>query len=172
MHSPIDVWEGVLRDAGDADVDEAEWALYQVGAVLSRYRADPTVATIYDETEVPRALLRLTLSPARIDDAVQTLLDLAGHLPQRAESIVFSMHRMKAQWLAQPLARFVSKHGARITPDARVLILRTLRRCIIEDPETIVELRQDVALTSMLQGWQTTESAESLPATKLLESLG
>lgn len=118
MSRVMQAWEQVLREAISPDLDEQEFALFQIGLVL--YRHNPTVQqeTDVEEETLSRELLRLSLNPQRQMDTVKYLTTLVRNHPKKADSFFYAMSNAQPSVLIEPLIEVIKERGAKLSKDA------------------------------------------------------
>lgn len=118
MSRVMEAWQQVLSDAISSDMDEQQFALFQIGLVLLRHNPTIKQESDIEEETLSRELLRLSLNESRQKDAVNYLATLVRNHPKKADSFFYSMSNAQPSILVEPLLELIQEHGTKLNKDA------------------------------------------------------
>ncbi|MCA9881334.1 MAG: hypothetical protein KC708_00105 [Anaerolineae bacterium] len=152
----LEAWDQLLDSALDADYDEQQMALFQIGLIFERH--NPALAgdqEIYDE-ELSRELQRLMLSKDRLTDAINMLLGWAANNRLPADACLYAVSRADSLIYLQPFLEFLRKQGTRLKDDAAYQAVQILDTCARNHADRIAQVAP-ADLSQLLEQWQDSE---------------
>lgn len=140
MSRVMAAWQAVLRQAADSDFDEQQHALFQIGLVLERHNlaGQQQSAHLYEEN-LPRELLRLTLSLDRQRETVEYLAAMAVKHRRQADSFLYALGRAQPAAMIVPLLTLIQDNGTALPAAAAYQAVTALNNALNQagDDDTV-----------------------------------
>lgn len=123
--------EDLLAQMQSTDFDRREHALFQLGLMLERsnQRADAPAAD-WTACALTRQQLRLMLSSDEQAQVAEHLIQLALHSPESRVSAIWTMGKVAADILLEPLLELILAAGGQLTGEAAYQACCALGKCL------------------------------------------